>query len=56
MITVDLHLRFRAAVRCLYHLYNLLLVLTRRSYYAQRVYTGQLLFFFCRSLRFQPSI
>ena len=45
MITVDLHLRFRAAVRCLYHLYNLLLVLTRRSYYAQRVYTGQLLFF-----------
>ena len=41
MITVDHRLRFRAAVRRLYRLYDLLFVLTRLSYYTQRVYIGQ---------------
>ena len=40
MITVDLHWRFRAVVRRLSCLYDLQFVLTWRSYYAKRVYTG----------------
>ena len=41
MITVDLHRRFRAAVRRLYCLYNLNFVLMRHRYYAHRIYQGE---------------
>jgi hypothetical protein len=44
MITIDNHQRCCAAVRRLYCHYNLNVFLTKRSYYAKRVYTGKLLF------------